>query len=515
MIELIIGLAPFLPALVGFTIPLVYLLTKSRSLILFLTTFTMLILIILTSIIMHNAYTSGNPLVFKAGGWPPPIGITYIVDKFTALMGFVTSIVLFAISLYSVGYIVDEGYPWYSALLLGNAAGLLGVIYTGDLFNLFVMLEVAGVSAYALVMYYRHRPISVVAGLKYAFIASLGTALYLLAMGLVYNFYGTLNLVDFSIKLTNHHEMIEILAFGIILVLSLWAFSIKSGVFPNHFWLPDAHPAAPTPISALLSGLVVNTGVIGLYKILYIGTGLVNNDPLGIIRSLVSLITILMGGLSAIVGALLMNTQRDIKRLIAYSTVMNLGFLFMGLGCLTHGGLRATLYYMSMHSFAKATLFLSAGYFIKQANTRLIDDLSGTGMRSPLVGFIFIISVLTLAGIPPLPGFLAKLMLYEALFELNIGLAIIMVIASAIGLLAYMKLLYIVVFETPRKTIQPLTMKSAIISMLLLSMIIILMGAMFLFNPRLTEMVIDAAARESTIDIVSYIEQVKIILKPL
>jgi len=508
MIEIIAGLIPFLPAFAGFTIPIVYLVSRKRLVVMGYAALVMTIVAALSAIVAVEAYSVDHPLVFKAGGWPAPVGITYIVDRFCAVVGLLTSLIVLAIMLYSLSYIVDEAYPWYTILLLGNEAGLLGVAYTGDLFNLFVMLEVTGVSAYALVMYYRRRPISLISGLKYAFIGSLGTSLYLLAMGLTYSFYGTLNLVDFSYKAISSSEL-QVFAYGLILVLASWTFSIKSGVFPNHFWLPDAHPAAPTPISALLSGLVVNTGVIGLYKFFYIASWSTTKPPLNTITHLVSLVTITMGALSGVFGALLMNIQRDIKRLIAYSTVMNLGFLFMGVSCLTLKGLQATLYYVITHSLAKSTLFLSTGVFIKAAESRNLSDLSGAGMKFKVAGVAFAASTLTLAGIPPLPGFLAKLLLYEALFEYNVVLAVLMIIASAIGLLAYMKMLYIIVFGTTVTQLRGVDMKLAQTTLVVLTALIVLVGVVFLFNPDLTQSIVGSAAMQSTVNIEEYVEYVK------
>jgi Formate hydrogenlyase subunit 3/Multisubunit Na+/H+ antiporter, MnhD subunit len=509
MIEVIVGLIPFLPAFAGFTIPIIYLASKKRLVVMGYAALTMSIVAILSAIVAVEAYRVDHPLVFKAGGWPAPIGITYIVDRFCAVVGLLTSLIVLAIMLYSLNYIVDEAYPWYTILLLGNEAGLLGVAYTGDLFNLFVMLEVTGVSAYALVMYYKRQPISLVSGLKYAFIGSLGTSLYLLAMGLTYSFYGTLNLVDFSYKAPSYSSELQIFAYGLILVLASWAFSIKSGVFPNHFWLPDAHPAAPTPISALLSGLVVNTGVVGLYRFLYIASWNTTESPLSTVTQLVSLVTITMGALSGVFGALLMNIQRDIKRLIAYSTVMNLGFLFMGISCITLRGLQATLYYIITHSLAKSTLFLSAGIFIKAAGSRKLDDLSGAGIKFKIAGVAFAASILTLAGIPPLPGFLAKLLLYEALFEYNVILAVLLIIASAIGLLAYMRMLYILVFGTTVKQLKKVDMELAQVTLIVLTALIVLTGVVFLFNPELTQNIVGSAAMQSTINIEEYVEYVK------
>lgn len=509
MISVLVGLIPFLPAFAAFTVPLMYLSFRKRLLVMYYVFAISLVVLALSAVVAVEAFTRETPLVFMAGGWPAPIGIVYVVDRPVALLGLVTALVVAMIALYSVSYIVDEGYPWYSILLLGATSGILGVVYTGDMFNLFVMLEVTGVSAYALVMYYRYRATSIVSGLKYAFIGSLGTTLYLLAMGLTYSVYGTLNFVDFSLKLPVQKNPLQAIAYGVIMVLALWAFSIKSGVFPNHFWLPDAHPAAPTPISALLSGLVVNVGVIGLYKFIYIASWSTPPGTLASVKELVLLVMVVMGTLSALFGALLMNIQRDIKRLIAYSTVMNLGFLFMSVGCGTSHGLMAALYYITTHSLAKATLFLSAGLLIRVAGTRNLEKLAGLGLKYPVVGVALATSTLALAGIPPLPGFLAKLLLYEALFEYNVTLAMLMVVASAIGLLAYMRLFYVVMLGVPSVEIKGLNARAASTSLVVLTVITILVGVVFLFSPQALQGIFKAAADQVTVNIENYVEYIK------
>ncbi|MEM2025308.1 MAG: proton-conducting transporter membrane subunit [Desulfurococcaceae archaeon] len=514
MISVLIGLTPFIPLIMAFTIPLVYMLSRSRLVVMYYTSTALALTAFISSAIAIETYHNEHPLVFKAGGWPPPVGIAYIADRFTALVSAVSAMILLAISIYSINYITDESYPWYCVLLLGNASGILGVLYTCDMFNLFVMLEVTGVSAYALVMYCRRRLNALVSGIKYAFIGSLGTTLYLLAMGLVYSAYGTLNFIDFSLRASSSQGVLQTIELGAISVLVLWAFSIKSGVFPNHFWLPDAHPAAPTPISALLSGRVVNTGLIGLCKFLYLAMW---NPPAPVsaIKSIISLTTIIMGCISAIVGSLLMNTQRDVKRLIAYSTIMNLGFLFMGVGCGSDGGLQAALYYVCAHSLAKATLFMSTGVFIKVSGSRDLEKLSGLGLKYPIAGAAFTMSVLALAGIPPLPGFLAKLLLYQALFEYNAIVAISMILASAIGLLAYMKLLYTVLLGTPLVPLTKLKMNHAYLSLLIEVALIVLLGIATLFSPQVLSSVFGSAAEQLTLGINSYVEYIRKILLPL
>lgn len=513
-VSVLAGLVPFTPIIAAFLLPLVYIATRSRYAVFLYTSAALALTFVLSTIVAIEAYRSGTPIVFKAGGWPAPIGIVYIADMFTSMVAVVSTFLLLLISIYSVSYITDAGYPWYSVLLLGVSSGILGVTYTGDMFNLFVMLEVTSVSSYALVMYYMNRADSLLSGLKYAFIGALGTTLYLLSMGIAYSAFDTLNFVDFANKLRLGEAIWATqVAYGLVMVISFWAFSIKSGLFPNHFWLPDAHPAAPTPISALLSGLVVNTGVVGLYKFLYYASWSSPGSPLPAYaeaaKSVVLMLAIGTGAASAVLGALLMFIQRDVKRLIAYSTIMNLGYLFMAAGCPTTRGLTALLYYMTVHSVAKATLFLSAGVFIKAARSRDLSKLAGLGPRYRIAGAAMAISALTLAGLPPLPGFLAKVVLYEALFEVNIAYAITMVVASAIGMLSYIRLLYTIMLEPPVTKPTHVDMVCAKVVLLLLSVVLVVMGVLFLFNIQLLDAVFAEAAKQVTLHIDKFIAEVQ------
>jgi len=483
VIDVLTGLIPLIPVLGAFAVPIVYLASRSRLVVMSIGVIATFISLVISVLLVLETYSRDIPIVFKAGGWPAPIGIIYIADRFTATLSLVTCFIGFLISLYSISYITDENYPWYTALLLGCLSGILGIVLTGDLFNLFVMLEVTSVSAYGLVMYYRFRADSIVSGLKYAFIGALGTTLYLLAMGLVYSTFGTLNIIHFSLEIREISSPVVVQVFSVVMVLALWAFSIKSGVFPNHFWLPDAHPAAPTPISALLSGLVVNTGVVALYKLLYLATWSTPENPLpqplGEVKYIISLMATCMGTISAITGALLMYIQRDVKRLIAYSTIMNLGYLFMAVGCGTRRGIEAALLYISVHSVAKATLFLSAGVFIKAVKSRDLEKLAGSWRASRVAAVTLALSILTLAGVPPLPGFLAKLVLYDALFEYSIPLAVLMIIASAIGLVSYMKLFYTILLAPPSSSVVRLDMKLAKLTLVILATTVLVAGLLF------------------------------------
>ena len=507
--EYLFGVLPLTTLVASFIMPLInYSLIGNKKIIQAIAVIASLIPLIISFKIVELAFSNDNVLVYRFGGWPPPIGIVYVLDKMNSLLILTTTFLMFLIVIYSYDYLKQHnGLGWYYTLYFGLETGLLGVLLTGDVFNLFVMIEVVSVASYSLVMFYRHRGDSIAAGLKYAFIGSLGTTIYFLALGIIYGVYGTVNLFDLTTKTHGYPYPFTglpvgdiVLGSAIALVLVSWTFMIKSGVFPNHFWLPDAHPAAPTPISAILSGLVVNVGVYAMYRYIYVIYGGELGSALNLVLSVISTILLITGSLSAIVGSLLMHFQMDIKRIIAYSTVMHMGYLFMAIGVKSSLGATAFILHIINHSIAKATLFLAAGVFIYAVGSRRLDRLGGLAYSLPLSTFALVISGLNLAGVPPLPVFYSKLLLFNALFQYHVAYAIILVVTSAIALIAYIRLLYVVLFG--RKIVKKVkkTPNSFRLVLILLTLIMIVCGISITY---LLDQYIYPAAQQS-INITNY-----------
>ncbi len=460
MVENFLALTPSLPIILAFALPLISLVVKSRRVWESYTITASFIILLLALTNFMRVYEVGKPLIYKFGGWPPPIGIVYEVDLLGALMGLLVASIMFLIAIYSVKYLEHaHGVEWYYTLLLGVEAGMLGCVYTGDAFNLFVMLEVTSVAAYGLVAFYRSNKEAIEAALKYAIVGSIATTVYFISLAFLYGTYGTLNMADIIAKsklmVSPELALISgipvaniIIGAAIILALAIWAFTVKAAAFPNHFWLPDAHPAAPTPISAVLSGLVVKVGVYAVIRFsftIFGGAELLSN-----VISVLYIVLLILGIFSAFVASMLMVVQTDIKRLIAYSTVMHIGLIFMGIGLGTPLGLAAAIYHTINHAVAKALLFLAAGVFIYTAKTRNIDELAGIGRYMPLSTFTFIIAALALVGIPPLNGFMSKLTLYYALIDAGLApLVVVIIVTSALALLAYVKIVYSVWLKAP------------------------------------------------------------------
>jgi len=504
--EHLIGLTPLVTLIASFTMPVVQYATRGdRRVIQAYAALASLIPLIFSFKLVELAFSTDRVIVYRFGGWPPPVGIVYMLDKMNALLIVTTTLLMFLIVLYSYDYLKEHGgLGWYYTLFFGLETGLLGVLLTGDIFNLFVMIEVVSVSAYSLVMFYRYRGEAVVAGLKYAFIGSLGTLMYFLALTIIYGVFGTLNLFDLTCKLHNQDYPFTggvvgdvVLGTAIALVLASWSFSIKAGVFPNHFWLPDAHPAAPTPVSALLSGLVVNVGAYAMYRYMYSIFNSVADPGVALIVNVVSTLLLIMGSISTFIGSLLMHVQLDVKRVIAYSTVVHTGYMFMAVGAASPVAAQAFLLHMINHSIAKATLFLVTGAFIYSVKSRRIEHFGGLAQLLPLPTIVLGLSALNLAGIPPLPIFYSKLLLFNAMLSRSIALAIIIVVSSAIALLAYMRLLYTVVFgrRIVEKVEKPPASFNAVLAILAIAMLAATAGTSIV----LEKYVVPAAAQSANV----------------
>ncbi len=457
-----IGLTPPLMIAMAFTLPIFTLAIKRKAFYdIYALTATTIALMLTAYNYYLVFYVAKRPIAYPFGGWPPPIGIVYEVDALSAYFGVFIAAVMLMISLYSVWYLRGvSGYEWYYTMLLGLEAGMIGCVYTGDAFNLFVMLEVLSVAAYGLVIFYRMSHEAIEAGIKYSLIGAVATTIYFIALVFIYGSFGTLNMADIAYKSRGGGEFpfsymvvgnIH-LASAIALALSMWAFTFKAAVVPNHFWLPDAHPAAPTPVSAALSGLVVKVGIYAIIRFLYTIYGLDSLHTIANVVSIVMKLLIILGALSALIASALMVVQNDIKRLIAYSTIMHVGLIVISMSIGTKLGIEAALYHTVNHGIGKALLFMSAGVLIRVAGSRNIDEMSGVGRYMPLTSFTLTLAVLSLEGLPPLAGFFSKLLLYEAFIDSGLAImAVVLVVSSTFALLAYIKLLYGAYFKLPTK----------------------------------------------------------------
>lgn len=374
--------------------------------------------------------------VYKVGGWEPingiPIGIYMVLDGFSGLMLIIVNLVGFLVALYSINYMekfTDK--PGYYTLFLLMIAGMNGVILSGDMFNIFVFLEVAAIASYALVAFGTGAE-ELEAAFKYQVMGTVASCFILLGILLLYSLTGTLNLADMG-QIISQQGISTVVLF--VAVLFLLGFGLKSAIIPFHAWLPDAHPSAPAPISAMLSGVLIKAlGVYVLCRILF------NVLGLGEVKSILYALMIL-GTISMVAGAFLAMGQNDYKRLLAYSSISQIGYIVFAFGLGTSLGFLGGLFHLFNHAIFKSLLFLNSGAVVYATGNRDLDKMGGLSQKMPVTSTTSLIASMSVAGVPPFGGFWSKLIIIIAAVQAGqFVLALIAVLVSIITLVYYLKL---------------------------------------------------------------------------
>jgi len=411
-------------------------------------------------------------IVYKAGGWIPPIGICMVLDSLTSFMLVTINLVAFLATIYSISYMEKYTAKWkFYTLFLLMLAGMDGVIVTGDMFNLFVFLEIGAISSYALVAFgVEHEELE--ASFKYTVMGSIASSFILLGIALLYSYTSSLNMADISRTLAQRGNG-QIVFF--VSVLFLMGFGLKAALVPFHAWLPDAHPSAPAPISAMLSGVLIKAlGVYALARIFF--------NVLGMTATTSSILMVL-GTASMIIGGLLALGQEDIKRLFAYSSISQIGYVVFGIGMGTTFGILAGLFHLFNHATFKSLLFLNSGSIEYATGTRDLRKMGGLTSKMPVTGYSSLVGSLSISGVPPLNGFWSKLLIILAAIEAkHFIFASIAVLVSILTLVYYLKVQRLAFFGELKDSLRgikevPLTMK---LSMIVLSIICIFGGLLLI-----------------------------------
>src|SRR3989338_4100023 len=312
-------------------------------------------------------------MVYKVGGWLPPFGILLVMDGLSSFMLVTVNLITFFVAMYSLGYM--EHYtdkPKFFTLFSLMVCGMNGVIITGDLFNLFVFLEIASIASYALVAFGTEAE-ELEASFKYAIMGSVASAFIFIGIAFLYSFTSTLNMADMA-RILAYKQNAWVIHF--VGVLFLMGFGLKSALVPFHAWLPDAHPSAPASISAMLSGILIKTlGVYSLIRVFF-----------NIIGSTHNYLTILMflGVISMLAAVVLALSQLDLKRLLAYHSISQIGYVVLGIGLGTPLGVLGGLFHLFNHSIFKSLLFLNSGAVDYSAGTRDLKETGGLGKLMPV-----------------------------------------------------------------------------------------------------------------------------------
>jgi multicomponent Na+:H+ antiporter subunit D len=419
------------------------------------------------TLMLMSCYVVGHSGIYELGGWPTPFGIDMRLDALATLLLLAVNIVGFAVSLYSVDYMRQfSASSYFYSLFLLMVTGMNGVVLAGDLFNLYVFLEVAAIASYSLVAFgCAHEELE--ASFKYVVLGSLSSALILTGVAMVYGITGTLNLTLIAVRIAESGMTTPLLlAFG----LFICGFSFKSALVPFHAWLPDAHPAAPAPVSAMLSGVLIKAiGIYVLARLAFNVFGITDNE-LSMLRWL--------GLLSMVVGGLLAVGQKDIKRLFAYSSISQVGFMVLGLGLGTPLGLVGGLYHLVNHALFKPLLFLNAGAVEYATGTRNLKHLGGLNRELPVTAATSLVGSMSIAGIPPFSGFWSKLIIVLACNESGFyGFAVAAVLVSIVTLAYQLKVQRMAFFASLPDTLKGLRREPP---MMALAMVLLAIGCITL-----------------------------------
>jgi len=403
--------------------------------------------VVVTSVVLLVAVDAGGPLVMEAGGWAVPFGIVLVVDRLSALMLVVSSVVLLAVLVFSAGQGIADGddetpvsiyYPTY--LILGT--GVFAAFIAGDLFNLYVGFEILLVASYVLLTLGGTGP-RIRAGITYIIVSLVSSMLFLSSIAMIYGAVGTVNIAQISERMAELPVDVQI----VLHVMLLTGFGIKAAVFPLSFWLPDSYPSAPAPVTAVFAGLLTKVGV---YAILRTETIIFPGPELNPALLVVALLTMVVGVLGAV-------AQADIKRLLSFTLVSHIGYMILGVALGSAAGTSAAIYYVVHHIIVQTTLFLAAGLIERAGGSTSISRLGGMLAASPVIGVLFFVPALNLGGIPPFSGFIGKLALFEASAEQGSPLAYVLIGAGAlVSLLTLYSLMRVwnMVFWRPAKDVE-------------------------------------------------------------
>ena len=385
-------------------------------------------------------------IIHAMGGWRPPFGVVLVKDNLSQFMLLIVNVVAFLAIIYSYVYMKKyEDYLRFFTLFLFMLAGMNGVVLTGDLFNLFVFLEIASIASYALVGYGVDAE-ELEASFKYLILGALASVFILFGIGMIYSLTGSVNMADvarFIIKNNLGNNNALLMATGLFVV----GFGLKAGLVPFHAWLPDAHSSAPAPISVMLSGVLIK--VLGIYAIIRIFYFVIGVTPV------ISNILIVMGSISMLVGAFMGFGQDDMKRMFAFSSVSQMGYIAVGVGIGTPLALIGALFHLLNHAGFKSLLFFSSGAIETSTGTRKLSELGGLGKKMPVTSATSVIGSLSIAGVPPFNGFWSKLIIILAAFSAGkFLLGAILVLTAFLTLGYYLRFQKNVIFGEPGSNIK-------------------------------------------------------------
>ena len=356
---------------------------------------------------------AGNIISYELGGWAPPWGIEYRIDIINAFIAMIVTAIAAVTLPYALRSVEQEIVPrhiplFYTAFLL-CLTGLLGITLTGDIFNLFVFLEISSLSSYALISMGRQRQ-ALTAAFQYLVMGTIGATFLLIGIGLTYAVTGTLNMSDITARLQDVEEFRTLhTAFAFIFI----GIALKLAMFPLHLWLPNVYTYAPSVISVFLAATATKVAIYVLIRVIFTIYGI----EFAFEEIHINWFLLPLSAIAVISASLIAIFQTNIKRMLAYSSVAQIGYILLGIGLASMTGLTAAILHLFNHALMKGALFMTLGAVFYKMNTVQLGDLNGIGRRMPLTMGAFVIGGLSLVGVPLTVGFISKWYLVVAALE--------------------------------------------------------------------------------------------------
>ncbi|RAS87457.1 Na+/H+ antiporter subunit D [Priestia endophytica] len=383
-------------------------------------------------------------LTHEVGEWKPPFGIVLVADMLSALLVLTTSIIGLCCILFSFRSIgIERERFYFYSFVQFMIVGVTGAFLTGDLFNLFVFFEVMLMSSYVLIALGGTK-LQLRESLKYILVNVVSSALFVIAVGFLYSVVGTLNIADLSVRVAEADQPGIVTAIAMLLFV---VFAVKGALFPLYFWLPGSYKAPPSVVTALFGALLTKVGVYAIFRVFFM---IFYHDPsfTHTIIGYVCLFTIVAGCIGAI-------AYWDVEKIVIYNIVIAVGVITYGVTLTTEAGVSGALYYLIHDMIIKAALFLLAGAMFTITGTHSAKKMGGLIKRHPLLGWMFFIAVISLAGIPPLSGFIGKFLLVQGAAESHSYLFMaILLLSSLVVLYSVIKVFIHAFWREPKLTAQ-------------------------------------------------------------
>lgn len=444
----------------------------------------------LSAVLSLKEVLSQGTLYYHFGGWAPPWGIEYVLDPLSAGLAVLISFISLMALIYSKTEL--EEVTWirrgvFYALFLLSTTGLLGMIVTGDVFNLYVFLEISSLSTYALIASGGTK--AIFAAFRYLVIGTIGGTFYLLGVGYLYAVTGTLNMADLAVRIQPVLDSPPVITAVALMIVGL---GIKMALFPLHGWLPDAHTYAPTPISAIISGIMIKVPAYVMFRIFYFIMG----SGEGPVPSALTVIGCI-GAAGIIYGSIMAIAQKEFKRILAYSSMAQIGYIAVGFAIGNIYGIIGALFHILNHAVMKSCLFLIAGAVKWKTGEYTIDKIILVSKKLPITMGAFLVAAFSMVGLPPTAGFFSKWYLVLGAFEAGKWpFIVVIVLSSLLNAVYFFRIIENVYLrkgtgteDTPaiRKLELPITM---LVPILLLGAGILLIGV---FNEQIIAQVIQYA----------------------